>query len=161
MNLKQIKSELAEIGSGLMRARRLTYARFSYIINYTMLTVKFISANEAEEIYLALGLTEAPFGSNFVMYDEARPVALWRMEIDAEHEPTGVIEKIFFADGVDDGDKTFFLHAMFFKLIEGAPIKLRINGIKPEFEKFGFKAVHGNMEAYSKDINLHYMCGRH
>lgn len=144
-----------------MLARRLTYARFSYIISYTMLTVKFILANEAEEIYRALGLTEAPIGCNFVMYDEARPVALWRMKIEAEDEPTGVIEKIIFADGVDDGDKTFFLHAMFFKLIDGAPIKLRINGAKPEFEKFGFKNVGGNMEAYSKDINLHYMCGRH
>ena len=124
-----------------------------------MLTVRFENNSDAQEIYRILGVEGEPFGSNFVMYDEKTPVALWRMRIVVEDEPVGVIEKIFFADGVEEGDKTFFLHAMFFKLIEGAPIKLRIEGIKPEFEKFGFAAVNGNMEAYSSEINLHYMCG--
>ena len=93
------------------------------------------------------------------MYDEASPVALWRMQIAIEDEPVGVIEKIHFAPGVEEGDRTFFLHAMFFKLIEGAPVKLRIEGKREEFERFGFKEVGGNMEIYSRDVNLHYMCG--
>lgn len=124
-----------------------------------MLTVKFVNNSEAADIYRVLGVEGEPFGSNFVMYDEAAPVALWRMKIVLEDEPVGVIERIFFLDGVDSGDRTFFLHAMFFKLIDGAPIKLRVEGVRREFEKFGFKEVDGNMEAYSKDVNLHYMCG--
>ncbi|MCM1305904.1 MAG: hypothetical protein NC037_00205 [Bacteroides sp.] len=124
-----------------------------------MLTVRFENNSDAREIYRALGVEGEPFGSNFVMYDEKTPVALWRMRIVIEDEPVGIIERIFFADGVDEGDKTFFLHAMFFKLIEGAPIRLRVEGEKPEFEKFGFEVVNGNMEAYSNEINLHYMCG--
>ena len=124
-----------------------------------MLTVRFENNSDVKEIYRVLGVEGEPFGSNFVMYDEKTPVALWRMKIVIEDEPVGVIEKIFFLDSVEEGDRTFFKHAMFFKLIEGAPIKLRIEGVKPEFEKFGFKSVDGNMEAYSKDINLHYMCG--
>lgn len=93
------------------------------------------------------------------MYDESSPVALWRMTVKVESEPVGVIDKIFFSDGVEDGDRTFFLHAMFFKLIEGAPLTLRIAGERREFEKFGFRYADGNMEVYSKDVNLHYMCG--
>lgn len=124
-----------------------------------MLTVRFENAVEVARVYAILGVEGEPTGSNFVMYDEDTPVALWRMRITIEDEPVGLIERIVFADGVEEGDKTFFLHAMFFKLIEGAPIKLRIEGIKPEFEKFGFKITDGNMEAISKDINLHYMCG--
>ena len=124
-----------------------------------MLTVRFESGSDLKRIYEILGVEGEPFGSNFVMYDEDTPVALWRMRITFEVEPVGLIDDIIFADGVDEGDRTFFLHATFFKLIEGAPIKLRIAGVKPEFEKFGFKEIDGNMEAYSKDVNLHYMCG--
>ena len=125
-----------------------------------MLTVRFESGIDLRRIYGVLGVEGEPFGSNFVMYDEDTPVALWRMRITVEGEPIGLISDIIFVDGVEEDDKTFFLHAMFFKLIEGAPIRLRIAGIKPEFEKFGFEEKDGNMEAFSKDINLHYMCGR-
>ena len=125
-----------------------------------MLTVRFENNSDAVKIYRVLGVEGEPFGSNFVMYDEKTPVALWRMRIAIEDEPVGLIEKIHFADGVEEGDRTFFLHAMFFKLGEGAPIRLRIEGIKPEFEKFGFVEADGNMEAYSNEINLHYGCGK-
>ena len=124
-----------------------------------MLTVRFESGEDLRRIYEILGVDGEPFGSNFVMYDEAEPVALWRMRIVLDGEPVGVIDDIIFLDSVEEGDRTFFLHAMFFKLIEGAPIKLRLEGVKPEFAKFGFEEVDGNMEAYSKEINLHYMCG--
>ena len=124
-----------------------------------MLTVRYEDYAVAREIYRTLGIEEEPFGSNFVMYDGEAPAALWRMTISAESEPVGVIDSIVFADGVEEGDKTFFLHAMFFKLIEGAPILLRIPSVKPEFERFGFKEKDGCMEVYSRNENLHYMCG--
>lgn len=124
-----------------------------------MLTVRFISVADVKNVYDLLGVEGEPFGSNFVMFDGDTPVALWRMKVVAEREPVGIIRDIVFVDGVEDGDKTFFLHAMFFKLTEGAPIKLRIEGIKPEFKKFGFEEVDGDMETFSENINLHYMCG--
>lgn len=124
-----------------------------------MLTVRFEDSVAASGIYKTLGVEGEPFGSNFVMYDEATPVALWRMKIELEDEPVGIIESIVFADGVEEGDKTFFLHAMFFKLIEGTPIKLRIPEVKPEFAKFGFEDKGGCMEVYSMNVNLHYGCG--
>ena len=34
-----------------------------------------------------------------------------------------------------------------------------IEGIGTEFKKFGFEEVDGNMETFSENINLHYMCG--
>ena len=122
-----------------------------------MLTVRF--ETELTDIYRALGVEGEPFGSNFVMYDEDKPVALWRMTIAREDEPVGIIESVRFLDCVDDDDRTFFLHAMFFKLKEAAPLKLRFEGERREYEKFGFKNVNGNMEINSKDINLHYACG--
>lgn len=124
-----------------------------------MLTVKYENLLAAADIYRLLGLEEKPYGANFFMYDEDRPVALWRMRVVSEDEAVGVIEKIFFADGVDEEDKTFFMHAMFFKLIEGAPIRLRLPTVDKQFEKFGFEEKDGCMEAYSKDINLYYRCG--
>lgn len=124
-----------------------------------MLTVRFEDIAAAGGICRILGIEGEPHGSNFVMYDGDMPVALWRMSIAVEDEPVGVIENIVFADGVEEGDKLFFLHAMFFKLIEGAPLLLRINGIKPEFVKFGFEEKDGCMEIHSKNIDLHYACG--
>lgn len=122
-----------------------------------MLTVRF--ETELSGIYRKLGVEGEPFGSNFVMYDGDEPVALWRMRILFEQEPVGLIESVRFLDTVDEGDRTFFMHAMFFKLIESAPIRLRVEGEKDEYRKFGFQLVDGNMEINSKDINLHYMCG--
>lgn len=124
-----------------------------------MLTVRFEDIAAARGIYRVLGIEGEPHGSNFVMYDEETPVALWRMSIKLEEQPVGVIEDIVFADGVEEGDRLFFLHAMFFKLIEGTPLLLRIEGVKPEFAKFGFEERDGRMEVYSKDVNLHYACG--
>lgn len=126
-----------------------------------MLTVRFENIDGVKDVYRALGVEGEPFGSNFVMYDGDKPAALWRMKIALEDEPVGIVEKVRFLDGVEEGDRLFFVHAMFFKLIEGAPIKLRFAGIIPELERFGFKRIGGNMEAYSNEINLHYMCGRH
>ncbi len=124
-----------------------------------MLTVRFVNYEDARAIYRTLGIAEEPFGSNFAMYDGETPVAVWRMTISAESEPVGVIDSIVFADGVEEGDRTFFLHAMFFKLIEGAPLVLRIPSVKREFERFGFEEKDGCMEVYSRDVNLHYACG--
>ncbi len=127
-----------------------------------MLTVKFLSASEVAPIYKTLGIDGEPFGSNFVMYDETTPAALMRLTLKNEGKGTvGVIEDIVFADGLEEGDKTFFLHAMFFKFREGAPIRLRISGERKEFEKFGFELVGGNMEINSNEINLYYNCIGH
>lgn len=123
-----------------------------------MLTVKYVEGSVATDIYRVLGIQEECSGANFVMYDEKEPVAVWRMKILFEEKPVGLVDRVFFKEGVEDGDKLFFVHAMFFKLIEGAPMTIRVLGTHNELERFGFKEVDGNMEVYSKDINLHYMC---
>lgn len=123
-----------------------------------MLTVKYAEGSVATDIYKVLGMPEECTGANFVMYDEKEPVAVWRMKILFEEKPVGLVDRVFFKEGVEDGDKLFFVHAMFFKLIEGAPMTIRVCGAHNELERFGFKEVDGNMEVYSKDINLHYMC---
>lgn len=122
-----------------------------------MLTVRF--ETDLSAIYRTLGIEGEPFGSNFVMYDGDKPVALWRMKIVLEDMPVGVIESVRFLDTVDEDDRTFFMHAMFFKLSEGSPIRLRVEGERDEYRKFGFQPVDGNMEINSTDINLHYRCG--
>ncbi len=124
-----------------------------------MLTVRYENCADAQKIYRAIGLDETSEGTNFVMYDEQTPVAVWRMRVLLENEPIGLIERVAFAEGVDIKDKLFFVHTVFFKLIDGAPIKLRFNGVRPELERFGFGAQNGNMEIISKNIDLHYMCG--
>lgn len=123
-----------------------------------MLTVKYAEGGVAKDIYRALGMQEDCDGANFVMYDEGDPVAVWRMKILFEEKPVGLVDRIVFKDGVEDGDKLFFVHAMFFKLIEGAPMTIRFCGVRHELERFGFEERDGNMEVYSKNINLHYMC---
>lgn len=125
-----------------------------------MLTVRFENNLGCKEIYKILGVSDEVSGTNFFMYDENNPVALFRMHFVTEGEIVGIIDKIHFLDSVEEGDRVFFKHAIFFKLIEGAPVKLRIIGIDREFEKYGFKEVNGNMEINTKDINLHYMCGK-
>lgn len=126
-----------------------------------MLTVRFENIGKKVEIlYEKLGLSQPPCGANFVMYDGNDSVALWRMQIIVENGQTvGVIDKIAFLPSVEIGDKTFFVHAMFFKLQEGAPMLLRINGEHKELERFGFEFDGKNMQIISSNINLHYSCG--
>lgn len=124
-----------------------------------MLTVKFAGGEEALNLYKVLGLDEPPKNCNFFMFDDEEAVALWRMKIAVDTEPVAVIEKIHFLDSVTEDDRRFFYHAILFKLIEGSPILLRVEGVHDEFKKFGFKEKDGNMEVYSKDVNLYYACG--
>lgn len=123
-----------------------------------MLTVRYEDNGVLKPLYKKLGLSEEPFGTNFVMYDEAESVAVWRMRLDTDGEPVGIIDRIAFADTVDEQDRLFFVHTVFFKLIEGAPLRLRMIGVHRELERFGFCETDGNMEIFSKNINLHYMC---
>jgi len=125
-----------------------------------MLTVRFENNSDCISIYKQISLNDEVSGTNFVMYDEQTPVAVFKMHIVLEDQPVAVIDRIFFKDGVEEGDKIFFKHAIFFKLIEGTPILIRIEGINEEFKKYGFVENNGNMEVISKEINLHYMCGK-
>ncbi len=123
-----------------------------------MLTIKYLALNEVAQEYCALGIKDEPLGANFVMYDDDVPVALWRMQVIKEEEWIADVDKVYFVDGVEDGDKLFFTHAMFFKLIEGTPILVRFKGKREELSRFGFEEVDGNMIINSSKINLHYMC---
>lgn len=137
----------------------LTYKNFYFIITY-MLTVRFIpEGEELDGICAELGLEEEPYGSNFIMFDEQTPVALWRMTVCIEDEPVGVIRQIYFKDGVDEDDRVFFLHVMMYKLRDGSPIKLRYSGDIERMKRFGFEDRGEYMEIYSGDINLYYNCG--
>ena len=141
----------------IVNALFLTLVLNYYIINI-MLTVTYLDLDAVSVIYKALGVEGEPLGANFVMYDGSAPVALWRMNVLFEEKPIGNIDKIVFADGVVEEDKLFFVHAMFFKLIDGAPLTLRVNGVHDSLKRFGFEEVGGNMEVFSKNIDLHYMC---
>ncbi len=123
-----------------------------------MLTIKYLMLNEVAQEYGALGIKDEPIGANFVMYDDDVPVALWRMQVVKEDEWIADVDKVYFVDGVEIGDKIFFTHAMFFKLIDGAPIIVRFKGVHDGLKRFGFEEVDGNMIISSKNINLHYMC---
>lgn len=110
------------------------------------------------QAYRALGLAEPPTGANFVMYDGADPVAVMCTHLSVHDEPALNIDLIRFADGLDDGDKKFFLHAMFFKFREGTPILIRAckdDALRP----FGFEDDGDMMRLYSGDIDLYYNCG--
>ena len=139
-------------------ARVLTVVGFDTIINYNMLTVRFETDEACEAAYKALGIREAPVGSNFVMYDEATPVALMRTHIRLDGSPTLCIDRLEFADGVEDGDKKFFLHAMFFKFREGTPIMIEA-AADERLIPFGFEEKDGKMRLYSGEIDLYYNCG--
>ena len=51
--------------------------------------------------------------------------------IAIEDEPVGVIEKIHFAPGVEEGDRTFFLHAMFLKFWNAFKSNKKTDGKPP------------------------------
>ena len=123
-----------------------------------MLIVRFELGDACQKAYDALGVEGIPQGSNFVMYDEAVPVALMRTHIDVAKEPALIIDLVKFADGVDVGDKKFFLHAMFFKFREGTPILIK-TAADEMFAPFGFEEKDGEMQLYSGEINLYYNCG--
>ena len=137
----------------------MTNARFRFTIIYNMLTVRFEQEERAARAYEELGLSEPVRGANFVMYDGVAPAALMRMSVRAGEVPTATVDKILFKDGLDEGDKKFFLHAMFFKLREGSPIKLRLDFFDSDYLVFGFEERDGGMEIFSGDINLYYNCG--
>ncbi len=123
-----------------------------------MLTVRFETGKACTDAMKALGLEGDPDGSNFVMYDGSFPKALMRTHIDLSGEPTLRIDLVAFADGLEEGDKKFFLHAMFFKFREGTPILIRAakdEALKP----FGFEEDGDGMRLYSGDIDLYYNCG--
>lgn len=133
-----------------------------------MLVVRFESGERLGEIYKALGVAAEPEGSNFVMFevhaipegdaDVGAAVALWRMRVSADGR--GDIELIRFKDGLDEGDKLFFLHAIMFKLREGSPILLETREYGDLLERFGFERDDdGCFRLYSGEINLYYNCG--
>lgn len=123
-----------------------------------MLTVRFETKDACETAMRALGVEGKPEGANFVMYEDGAPKAIMRTHFEAEGEHALIIDFVKFADGVDEGDKKFFLHAMFFKFREGAPVLLRADADKM-LEPFGFERKGDKFELYSGDINLYYNCG--
>ncbi len=128
-----------------------------------MLTVRFESGEQCKRAYEALGEEGEPCGANFVMYDDGAFAALMRAHFEGEDGRTLFIDSLRFRDGLEDGDKKFFLHAMFFKFREGAGVKIatRIDDrdIISALVPFGFKDAGGVYEINSGDINLYYNCG--
>ncbi len=123
-----------------------------------MLTIKYRNLDEVLVDYAVLKLEDVPNGANFVMYDGDAPVALWRMSVSVDATPCATVEKVYFLESVEEGDKLFFVHAIFFKLIEGAPLMIKFNGVHDTLKRFGFEEIDGNMVILSKNINLHYRC---
>ena len=123
-----------------------------------MLTVRFETNEACVAAYRALGIEEDPVGSNFVMYDEATPVAIMRTHIRTSGDPTLCIDLLRFAKDVEEGDRKFFLHAMFFKFREGTPIMIEAD-VDERLRPFGFEEKEGKMRLYSGEIDLYYNCG--
>ena len=61
-------------------------------------------------------------------------------------------------DGVEMGDKLFFIHAMFYKFSLGAPTEIRFKGERKELKLYGFTFKDGYTTAITTDINLHGYC---
>lgn len=120
-----------------------------------MLTLGFeIDKSKVKSVYVSLGIDEEPSGVNVIYYDEQRAVGFLRMKLEDE---TVVLDKIVFDDAVETGDKDFFIRGTFFKLINRAPVLVKIKGNHDELKTFGFTyGEDGYMSVLSSSISL---CG--
>ena len=120
-----------------------------------MLTLSYVYAkDELDKIYSSISPDEAVEGANFVFLDDGNPVGYMRVKID-----TGIlVDAVRFLDGVEIGDKLFFIHAMFYKFSRGAPTEIRFKGERKELKLYGFTFKDGYTTAITTDINLHGYC---
>lgn len=119
-----------------------------------MLTLAYAQDNTLTDAYAVLGLDLPPVGCNFLFLDDGRVVGLIRLCFD----DCAVIDLVKFKDGVEIGDKTFFIHAIFYKLKIGAPVRLAIKGLHDELKPYGFVEGGEGMSVMTNEINLHGSC---
>ncbi len=120
-----------------------------------MLTLAYAQDSEyLRETYSSLGIALPPVGCNFLYLDDGKAVGLIRLIF----EDCAVVDLIKFADGVEDGDKTFFVHATFYKLKIGAPVKLKFRGRHEELKPYGFEIDGEDTSVITSEINLHGNC---
>ncbi len=125
-----------------------------------MLTVKFVTGEELEDVYKVLHVQGSPFGANFVMFEGEAPRAIVTLSVGVEECPVATIKRLQFADGIEEGDKLFFMHAIMFKLKEGSPVLIKADKGLEYLAKFGFEeGEDGMLQILSEDINLYYNCG--
>lgn len=121
-----------------------------------MLTLSFeLNPDKLQKAYETLSLNEAVSGANFLFFDETDVVGLMRTAIVGT---TVVVNKVVFLNGVEDGDKEFFVRSMFFKFINAAPAVIAFHGEHKELESFGFVFDGEYMKILSSNINLHNCC---
>lgn len=121
-----------------------------------MLTLKLVTNNEeAKSVYSALGLENNANGILFVFLDDEKVVGFARNILQADG--SALLDEIYFVDGLEFGDKDFFLRSVLYKY-QGASVLLKLEGDHKELYKFGFVYENGYTSIWSKDINLHGGC---
>ena len=120
-----------------------------------MLTLKLaIDLNEISELYKDFGLEDTANGVHFLFLDDEKIVGFVRFIIEQNY---ALIDKIYYKDGVEEGDKDFFLRSTLFKF-QDASILLKLKGDQKDFYKFGFVYEDGYTQIWSPNINLHGGC---
>ena len=123
-----------------------------------MLTLKLgIDLKEISELYSNFGLEDAACGVHFLFLDDEKPVGFIRFILD---QNSALIDKIYYKDDVEEGDKDFFLRSTLFKF-QDASILLKLKGDQKDFYKFGFVYEDGYTQIWSPNINLHGGCSSH
>lgn len=120
-----------------------------------MLTLAYAQENTVlTDAYDVLGIDLPPVGCNFLFLDDGKTVGLIRIKF----EDCAVVDLVRFADGVEIGDKIFFIHAIFYKLKIGAPVRLYVRGTHEELKPYGFVEDGEGMSVITSEINLHGNC---
>ena len=123
-----------------------------------MLTLKLaIDLNEISELYKELGLEDTANGVHFLFLDDEKVVGFARFIIEQNY---ALIDKIYYKDDVEEGDKDFFLRSTLFKF-QDASILLKLKGDQKDFYKFGFVYEDGYTQIWSPNINLYGGCSSH
>lgn len=121
-----------------------------------MLTLAYAQDYEyLQETYSVLGIALPPVGCNFLYLDDGKAVGLIRLIFV---DGVATVDTVKFADGVEDGDKLFFIHATFYKLKIGAPVRLKFRGRHEELKPYGFEIDGEDTSVITSEINLHGNC---
>lgn len=120
-----------------------------------MLTLAYAQdVNSLTNAYALLGVEDSPVGCNFLFLDDGEVVGLMRIKF----EDCAVVDLVRFANGVEIGDKIFFIHAILYKLKIGAPVRLFVRGLHEELKPYGFVEDGDGMSIVTNEINLHGNC---
>ena len=135
----------------------MTFSNLSITI-FNMLTLKLVTdKNEISNLYKDFSIEDNANGVHFLFLDDEKPIGFIRFILKDNY---ALIDRIYYVDGVEEGDKDFFLRSTLFKF-QDASILLKLEGDQKDFYKFGFVYEDGYTQIWSPNINLHGGCSSH